>query len=404
MSRSTPPAIAVGDLVQLVQRGFGVRDFSLCATEILARSVPFDGISVLTMDPATSLATSAFVQNGLRGEAALRITEIEYGESDVNTFDALARSGRIAASLSETTDGDLDRSRRHRELRGPNGFGDELRAVLVRDGTLWGALTLGRASDREPFTPAEVALVASVSRHLAEGVRRALLLTAPAAERHDHDESAGVVLLAADNSITLADSMAESWLAELGATGPDAPLPPVVTAVATRARSSTEGRGPGGALARARVRTPSATWLTVRGSRLGDEDAPTAVTLEPTRPNELAPLIADSYELTRRERAITQLVAQGLATDAIARRVHISRWTVQDHLKAIFEKVGARSRGELIARIFFDHHALRLTDASEADHSPVDECAAAELSRIGPLAPSPPKGHRASHGVGLAST
>ena len=77
-----------------------------------------------------------------------------------------------------------------------------------------------------------------VSRHLAEGLRRALLLTAPAAERHDHAESAGVVLLAADNSITLADSMAESWLAELGATGPDAPLPPVVTAVASRARSS----------------------------------------------------------------------------------------------------------------------------------------------------------------------
>ena len=289
MSRSTPPAIEIDELVQLANRGRGVREFSLGATKILAGLVPFDGVSVLTMDPATSLATSAFVQNGLRAEAALRIAEIEYGESDVNTFDALARSGRIAASLSETTGGDLDRSRRHRELRGPTGLGDELRAVLMSEGTVWGGLTLGRASGREPFTTAEVALVASLSRHLAEGLRRAVLLTTPAAERHDHDEPAGVAVLAADNSIALADSTAESWLAELGATGPDAPLPPVVTAVASRARSSAQGRGPSSALARARVRTPSATWLTVRGSTLGDKEAQTAVTLEPTRPHELRP-------------------------------------------------------------------------------------------------------------------
>jgi DNA-binding NarL/FixJ family response regulator len=377
MSSSTPPAIEIDELVQLANRGRGVREFSLGAAKILAGLVLFDGVSVLTMDPATSIATSAFVQNGLRAEAALRITEIEYGEGDVNTFDALARSGRIAASLSETTGGDLDRSRRHRELRAPTGLGDELRAVLMSEGTVWGGLTLGRASGREPFTTAEVALVASLSRHLAEGLRRAVLLTGPAAERHDHDEPAGVAVLAADNSIAMADSTAESWLAELGATGPDAPLPPVVTAVASRARSCAQGRGPSGALARARVRTPSATWLTVRGSALGDKEAQTAVTLEPTRPHELAPLIADAYELTSRERAVTQLVAQGLPTDAIAGCLYISRWTVQDHLKAIFEKVGARSRGELTARIFFDHHALRLTDAPEADDSLVAQCAAA---------------------------
>ncbi len=359
---ATLSAIEV-DLVRVGKRGYDVRDFSLGAIEILARAVPFDGVSMLTMDPATSLVTSAFVQNGLRAEAARRITEIEYGESDINTFDALACSGRVAASLSETTDGDLDRSRRHRELRGPNGFGDELRAVLLSDGALWGGLTLGRAFNREPFTPDEVALVASLSRHLAEGLRRAVLLTAPADERHDHPESAGVALLAADNSLTLADSRAESWLAELGATGPAAPLPPVVTAVVSRARSSrAEGREASGALARARVRTPSACWLTVRGSTLGNEDAQIAVTFEPTRPHDLAPLVADLFELTSRERAVTQLVAQGLATDAIARRLHISPWTVQDHLKAIFEKVGASSRGELIARIFFDRHPPRLTD------------------------------------------
>jgi hypothetical protein len=58
------------------------------------------------MDPATRLATSTFAERGLRGAEAVRIAEIEYRESEVNTFGELARSGRLAVSLSET-DGDL---------------------------------------------------------------------------------------------------------------------------------------------------------------------------------------------------------------------------------------------------------------------------------------------------------
>ena len=83
--------------------------------------------------------------------------------------------------------------------------------------------------------------------------------------------------------------------------------------------------------------------------------------VEPASTPELAPLAAAAYGLTERERAVTQLVAQGLDTSEIASRLHLSTWTVQDHLKAIFEKTGVRTRGELVARLFFDHHAPRLT-------------------------------------------
>ncbi len=361
MAVASPERIR-GDLYRLLHRGRGVRDFSLEASRILARAVPFDGVCIVTMDPATLLPTGEVIETGLPEEATARIAEIEIRGGDVNTFAGLARTDRHAASLSAATGGELDLSLRHREVRAPNGLGDELRAALVGDSGTWGGLTLLRGADTAHFTPAETMLVASVTQQLAEGLRRALLVTALAVEGGG-GEPAGLVLLAADNSITMTDAAADRWLAALRESGRGSPVPGVVTAVATRARSIADGRAATGAVAQARVRTTSGVWLLVRGSTLGeDAGGQTAVIVEPARQHELAPLVADAYELTERERAVTQLVARGLPTDAIAARLHISPWTVQDHLKSIFEKVGVGTRGELIARVFFEHHAPQLTD------------------------------------------
>jgi DNA-binding CsgD family transcriptional regulator len=376
-----PPDRVRADLIELVHQDRDARDFSLRAARILSRSVPFDGLCVVTMDPATFLPTGEVVENGLTDAALARIAEIELSEGDVNTFHELARSGRRSARLSEATDGRLDRCVRHRELRGPSGFGDELRTVLVSEAAAWGGLTLLRGSDSDPFCAEDAALVDSMSGYLAEGLRRAVLRTALSREPRPDEGHAGVALLAADNTIVMTDAAADVWLAELGAGKPDTLLPPVVTAVACRARSAANGDAP--RLARARVQTASGVWLIVRGSTLeGDGDAQTAVTLEPARPHDLAPLIADAYGLSERERCVTQLVARGLTTGAIAGRLHISQWTVQDHLKSIFEKVDVSTRGELIARVFFEQYAPRLFERAPLgpdgwfEPSPPDEAPA----------------------------
>jgi DNA-binding CsgD family transcriptional regulator len=326
------------ELTTLAGRGYGVRDFAAGAAHVLRHVVGFDGFCLITLDPASRIPTGEVVEDALPSEATLRMTEIELRGEDVNRFDALARTGSHVAGLAEATGGRLERSSRHREVRAAHGFGDELRAALVDGGAAWGGLTLLRRADRDHFSPADTRTLAAVVPHLAEGLRRAVLrTTGPGPAR----ESPGLLLLARDGELEECNQAGEAWLAALGA---DAGLPAVVTGVAVRARHLGD--------ARARVQSASGTWLLVRGTALGDR---TAVVIEQAGSHDLAGFAADGYDLTPRERAVAQLVAGGLPTDAIARRLHLSPWTVQDHLKSIFAKVGVATRGELVARLYFAH-------------------------------------------------
>ena len=224
------------DLIHLVHRGLGVREFALDAARILRREVPFDGVCVLTLDPATLLPTGEVMENGLPADATPRLTEIEFGEADFNKFDALARGPRSAATLSEATEGLLDRSRRHQEVKRPHGFGDELRAALTCDSGTWGALTLLRETTSPHFTPEQADIVAAVAPLLAEGLRQAIVRSALSAEtlatRGDRPRPAR------RRQHGAGEQPGRRSLA--GRAGLGRGLPPVVRAVASRIRSAGE--------------------------------------------------------------------------------------------------------------------------------------------------------------------
>jgi len=55
-----------------------------------------------------------------------------------------------------------------------------------------------------------------------------------------------------------------------------------------------------------------------------------AILLEEARAPELAPLIAEAYGFTERERRVTELVARGFPTSEIAGRLQHVGYTVQD--------------------------------------------------------------------------
>src|SRR6185503_16362841 len=241
---------------------------------------------------------------------------------------------------------------------------------FVLDGVYWGAVGLLRNEGEPFFTPEDVKLLELLSPILAEGFRRALIAP-PAKQPPAHDDVPGVVVFDAAGAPESVSPAAELWIAQL-AEDP-APANPgeslIVEQIAARARSLPEGHDPLGLAARTRVRTTTGRWFLIYGTRLaGGVEGRTAVIIQPAPHSEIVPIIELAYGLTAREREISQLCLQGLATKAIADALRISGYTVQDHLKAIFDKTGARSRGELVGRIFLEHYVPRWEPAAGASN------------------------------------
>jgi DNA-binding NarL/FixJ family response regulator len=81
----------------------------------------------------------------------------------------------------------------------------------------------------------------------------------------------------------------------------------------------------------------------------------TVIVVEPAKPEEVAWLNVAAYGLSPREEEVVRLVVRGLSTKGISKALFIAENTVQRHLSNIFEKVGVRSRRELIKRLFFEN-------------------------------------------------
>jgi DNA-binding CsgD family transcriptional regulator len=345
------------ELVGLCHRGLDVPEFVSRAASVLRQAVPFERSCWHTIDPATSMLTGAIKDNFA---ADPRFPRYEYAIEDVNKFAHLGRLRSPAGVLGHATSGCPERSPRYRDLLEPLGIGFELRSAFVADDGVWGACALYRGTSDDDFREEEAELVASLSPVLAEGFRKALLVSA-VPERTT--EGPGLVLLADDDEVRSITASAERLLADVVEVGIPTPgtLPSVVYAVASRAREAADDEGATpSAMARARTLTRSGQWLVLHGTRLEDTDGATAIIVEPAHQAEIASLIVAAYGLSAREREITQLALLGLSTSEIGERLHISPLTVQDHLKSIFGKVGVTSRKQLVARIFVDHYEPRL--------------------------------------------
>ncbi|MFG1989904.1 LuxR C-terminal-related transcriptional regulator [Actinoplanes sp. NPDC048988] len=252
------------------------------------------------------------------------------------------------------------------------------------------ALRLAAAAEtpaRDPEAAAHPARGSGAAAVLARGsgAAAALARTAGAATA---DSAPAVLVIGPDNRLVQADERGRALAGELAAeTGAvfGVPLPFVMAAEHARAAA---GGMPVPALP-LRARSADGTWHVLHASVLGAADdgppgaadgragrgeagladgerggertgranggagssgrAAVAVVAAPAGVGDLMPVVFAAFGLTGREAQVATLAVRGLSTAGIAEALAVSPWTVQDHLKAVFDKAGVRSRREFAA-------------------------------------------------------
>ncbi|MFE7190521.1 helix-turn-helix transcriptional regulator [Kitasatospora sp. NPDC057541] len=347
---------AIEGLRELVGAGLTAEKVFRRADELLRTLLEYDAVCWHSADPATGLVTSVLSDDlSLVGfENAVRL---EVWADDVATFPAIRRSGVRAETLSRATGGRPADSVRFRELIGPAGFGDELRAVFDAHGGMWGCAAFMRAADRGPFLAQQRELADLAARHLGNALRACHVPPAVAEGRWEtesgwsRDDGPAVVVLGPANRPLALSGPAEELLGRLA--DPSRTSLGVPTAFAVAAEQARRAaRGLATPQSKIRVQDGDGRWYVLHGSTLkGGSEGEVTVVAAPATPADAMPLYLSAYGLTAREQEVALLLVRGCDTRDVSRLLAMKPYTVQDHLKSVFAKAGVASRRELVARI-----------------------------------------------------
>lgn len=359
----------IEDVTLLGRRGLPRERYYREVTDRLRRVFDSDAACWHTLDPHTRLITSdasdELVSTGVYtpqtvADAGARMIASEYFVPDVNTFAGLASRRVPVAILSQTTNGRPERSVRYRDLLAPSGIPFEMRATFVSRGRAWGAVHLARRDDSHDFGPPDAAALAAVTRAIAEGIRTSLRFDAAREARGP--TAPGLVVLGPGNTIEMITPPAHELLASMESHHPnDGERPPSpVLALADFARARAEIAD----LSVDAVAVPTSSgWVTLHASLPeGKTAGRVAIVLERAASPQATAVRLEADGVTPREREVATLLAQGRSNPEIAETLVLSPYTVQDHIKNLFEKTGVSSRQELVARLFLDEYMPQIAE------------------------------------------
>ncbi|WP_195575220.1 helix-turn-helix transcriptional regulator [Paenibacillus sp. 1001270B_150601_E10] len=321
----------------------------------LRRAVSFDAACFTTVDPETLLSAGSVTVGDIE-QIHQRLFEHEYvvENEDFNSFQALAAKQVPVETLSHATDGVMEQSARYRETLKPAGYIDELRAVMRVEGRVWGFLILFRKHTNSCFSETERLFVSSLISSIA-GHMRELSSTIPSESTESKGEGTGLLVLTENLQMISYNQAATAYLSRLQAWEEVRKeiLPRPIRAVCNMALTKRGAARDEDEMAKVCIHIPDGPFMTIRASKqmTVEQEVQLVVIMEPATASELLPLIADSYRLTDREKEILMLLVKGNSTVELAKSLHISAYTVQDHLKSIFMKTGVKSRRELIWKV-----------------------------------------------------
>jgi DNA-binding CsgD family transcriptional regulator len=343
-------------ILALGAAGLADRDLRRQVLTLLSGVISFDWYAWLLTDPVTTVGTGPLAEVPRISELP-SLVKAKYATS-VNRWTALMRQSSPAGLLTEATGGELARSRLWREVMRRDGIGDVASMVFADQYGCWGFLDLWRAAARGPFETADAAYLASVVGPLTSALResQARTFTAPAAA-HRHDSAPVVLTLDDCLRITSRTAASQAWLDILLPPEPnEQAVPASVYNVAAQLLAAEAGIDDHPAVTRTHL--AAGFWLTLRAARLAAEQpaasggagATIVVTIEEASAADRLDLFGRAFGLSVRERELLSLLAIGSDTRSLARRMSLSEHTVQDHLKSIFAKTGARDRITLLSR------------------------------------------------------
>ncbi len=359
---------AVAQIKRLSHAGLDSLDLLRRATHTLRPLIPFDAFCATTTDPTTNLITDAIAKResscGHRSDGVFaNYFERVYFEHDLGDTLAMLREGRKVARLSDSTSGSLDRSGRYRLHLQPRHLGPEVYVTFVDRG-LWGELHLTREQGSPDFTAHDLDFLGRIVPHVAAGLKGSALRARGAVmTEHDMTDVPGVLILDRSGRVVSSTANVEGFLLDLGARidrwrdGRDLPVAVQVVLGALERSLDPASDRDRHRVPRLRVRARSGRWLTLDASLTepsADRPSERVVVVGPAQAEEIAWLTLAVFELSPREEEVVRLVVRGLASSQIAAQLYITEHTVQRHLSNIFEKVGVRSRRDLVKRLFVD--------------------------------------------------
>jgi DNA-binding CsgD family transcriptional regulator len=319
----------------------------------LRRAIGFDRWCWPLTDPDTGLAMSGIGEFDFAASLA-RLAALEE-QGDVTRKPQLIVGARASIALSAATRGELTRSRRWRECLHPYGIGDELMTACRDRFGCWGTVELMRDAADRPFDEDDVRLLERLAPTLGTLLRRSLARSWRADGLDTPSLPPGTLILDRELVPTGWTPPVQDWLAALGAAHDM--LPPAVYEIGARVLTPADDAH--GLAPSVRVRTPSGRWSVIEGAPLdGGGSRQVAITVRAATADEIVDVLCKTHGLTDRERQLVALIRGGLATSRVAEALGISPYTVQDHLKAIFDKTGVRSRRELMSHLM-GHLAVR---------------------------------------------
>ena len=313
----------------------------------IRRAVGFDAYAFLLTDPETSVGAAPLADVPCLPELP-RLIRLKYLTA-VNRWTGLDGVGL----LRRDTGGERERSLIWRELLRRYDIGDVASMVFRDRYGCWGFLDLWRAGDRAEFTASEARYLAPLAGPVTAALRRAQAdtfgrrdLAGDRTEQGRPERAGPVVLLLSEELEVLGQTPETTEYLRVLVPTPFEPIPAAAYNVGAQLLANREGVDDNPPTAR--VHLAGGRWLTLRAAVIG-ADSTIAVSIEDSSPGQRLSVFTRAYGLSERESDLLGRLAAGDDTRGVARQMHLSEHTVQDHLKSIFDKTGTRSRRALLS-------------------------------------------------------